>query len=100
MLQGPTELLNSLYVIAFMEQKLPSYRILAKDSPFLSLSFKNLETHQVSTGQTTHTVSKIKILNVTMKKISKELNQLNQQKQSKITDVKMFFMTYCPSFLE
>lgn len=99
MLPGPTKLLNPLYVIAFMEQKLPSCRILAKDLLFLSLSF-NLETHVVSTGQTTHTVSKIKNLNVTMKKISKELNQLNQQKQNKITDDKMFFMTYCSSFLE
>lgn len=32
-----------------------------------------------------------------MKKISKELNQLNQQQQNKITDDKIFSMTYCPS---
>lgn len=31
-----------------------------------------------------------------MKKISKELNQLNQQQQNKITD-EMFSMNYCPS---
>lgn len=58
--------------------------------------FQEFGNKYLLTGQPTHTVSKIKILNVTMKKTSRELNQLNQQ-QNKITDDKLFSLTYCPS---